>query len=334
MAHDPIDTICRLGYTPEEARFLFLAAAHSGYFVRRQFTDLLGIHSGGTAARFIEKVLQMGDAEVVQYRGDRHIYHLRSVRIYSRVSHSDNPNRREKAALTIKRKLMTLDFVIARHECRFLHDDSEKLTYFGEHRGIAVEDLPARYYGAGPSAAVRYFVEKLPVYLSCTAQALPPTVYFAYVEEGAESLAGFETFLRQYHALFVQLGDFAVEYVAADSRWTEPAQTLFRQFYPDDGTTTLGQIDPEHVRMLDYFELRRKREGRDFKGVTAERLTHLRAEKEHFSGAGFERLYETWLAGGAGAIRRQLLGKTLTAGFTAIVLTHDYELFRRMQRAS
>lgn len=335
MADEPIDSIRRLGYTPEEARFLYLTAAHSGYFVRRQFTNFLGIQPGGTAARFLEKVLQMGDAEVIQYRGDRHIYHLRSLRIYSRISRSDNPNRREKAALTIKRRLMTLDFVIGRNQYRFLHTDAEKLAYFSNDRRLAPEELPVRYYPASmPQPVVRYFINKFPVYLIDNEPALPPAVHFAYVDEGAESLAGFETFLRQHHALFFRLGNFAVEYVAAHSRWAGSARELFRAFYPEDGTTTLGPIDPEYGRMLDYFELRRKREGRKFKGVTAEHLTHLRAEKEHFSAESFEELYRLWLTGGAPAIRRHALGKALASAFSTIILPHDYEIFRRMQRAS
>lgn len=58
--------------------------------------------------------------------------------------------------------------------------------------------------------------------------------------------------------------------------------------------------------MFTYFELRRKREEREFKGVTAERSAHLRAEREYFSGKRFEQLYKIWLAGGP-----RLLGSTL-----------------------
>ncbi len=37
MAADPIPALETLGYTDREAAFLYLAAAHSDYFLRRQF---------------------------------------------------------------------------------------------------------------------------------------------------------------------------------------------------------------------------------------------------------------------------------------------------------
>ena len=40
MVEEAVESIRRLGYTPEEAEFLMLAAIHSGYFVRRQFSAL------------------------------------------------------------------------------------------------------------------------------------------------------------------------------------------------------------------------------------------------------------------------------------------------------
>jgi hypothetical protein len=347
MSLEPINRIRYLGYSREEATFLYLTAAHSGYFVRRQFTDLLGIQSGGTAARFIERLLRFQDAAVVHYRRDRHVYHLKAMRIYSRVGDRDSANRHEHAPLTIKRKLMALDFVIAHHGHYLLNTEGDKIEYFSQMRAVPQEDLPTRRYVSRGAAKpiVRYFIDRLPMYVSeetteapgahVRLSATPPAVvHFAYVDEGAESLDGFETFLRQYHPLFMHLGSFEVVFVAVESRWIEAAEKLFRQFYPADGTTTLGEIDPHQARMLDFFDVRRKREKKEFKGLTTERLLQYRLEKEEFAGSEFEQLYETWLSGGISALRLRSLGKSLNSGFRAVVLPHDYELFGRLQRAS
>jgi hypothetical protein len=348
MSEESIDRLRCLGYSREEASFLYLTAAHSGYFVRRQFTDLLGIQSGGTAARFIERLLHFRDGTVVHYRRDRHVYRLKSMRIYSRVGDRDSANRNAHAPITIKRKLMTLDFVIAHRGQYLLNTASDKIEYFSQMRGVPEGDLPARHYvSRGASKPiVRHFVDKLPIYVSAgkaystngeanlPMPAFPDAVHLGYIDEGAESLDGFETFLRQYHPLFMHLGNFEVVYVTAESRWVETAEKVFRQFYPTDGTTTLGEIDPDQARMLDFFEVRRKRENKEFKGLTTERLLQYRIEKGEFGGAEFEQLYQAWLSGGMSALRLRSLGRSLNSGFRAVVLPHDYELFGRLQRAS
>lgn len=344
MSLEPIERIQCLGYSPDEARFLYLAATHSGYFVRRQFTDLLEIRSGGTAARFIEKLLHFQDASVIHFRRDRHVYHLRSGRLYSRVGDRENANRHVHAPLTVKRKLMTLDFVLSHQGRYFLNTDSEKVQYFSQTRAIPDERLPARRYVSRGACKplVRHFTDKLPIYVdagdvqspSTATPSQPDMVHVGYIDDGAETLDGFGTFLKQYHPLFVQLGSFEVVYVAANSRWTDGAERVFRELYPTDGTTTFGDIDPEQARMLDYFEVRRKKEKKEFKGLTTERILQHRIEKEQFAGSEFEQLYQAWLAGGTSALRLRSLGRTLNSCFRALILLHDYDLFGRLQRAS
>lgn len=348
MSIEPIERLRCLGYSHEEARFLYLAATHSGYFVRRQFTDLLGIQSGGTAARFIEKLLHFEDAHLIHYRRDRHVYHLRSGRLYSRVGDRENANRHVHAPLTVKRKLMTLDFVLAHQGQCFLNTDGEKVEYFSQMRAIPGDHLPARRYVSRGACQplVRHFTDKLPIYVDAADAQSPSAepsvsttsqrdmVHVGYIDDGAETLDGFGTFLKQYHPLFVQLGSFEVVYVAVNSRWADGAERVFRELYPSDGTTTFGDIDPEQARMLDYFEVRRAKEKKEFKGLTTERILQHRAEKEQFAGSEFEQLYQAWLSGGTSALRLRSLGRALNSRFRALILPHDYDLFGRLQRAS
>jgi hypothetical protein len=346
MDDQAIDRLRRLGYTPEEARFLYLAAMHSGYFVRRQFGDFICSDGGGTVARFIEKVVGKGHAQAVHYWSNRLIFHINDHGIYARIDEVDNRNRRDKAPVTIQRRLMCLDFVLDHREHSFLASAGEKVAYFSGVRDVPVEKLPVKKYDFHEQheATLSYFVDKFPIYVSAdhaADQGLPesglprPVVHFAYVDEGARTIAGFETFLRQYHELFVSLGDFEVVFVAADSARIEKAGRLFHRFYPGDGTTTLGMLNPEHVRMLQFFAMRQKWEQRDYRGFGPDGVVHYREEKLSFSDPKFEDLYRQWLAEGDEALRSRLITPTrLAAHFRTFVLPHDYELFGRLRHAA
>jgi hypothetical protein len=320
---EAVENLSRIGYTRDEAAFVCLAATHSGYFVRRQFNDFLRQPRGGAAARFIVKLVGNGHAQVVHFRLNRLIYHIRTLKVYARLDQADNRNRREKAPLTIKRKLMCLDLVLAHRDQRFLGSEAEKVAYFTETRGVPIEDLPVRRYeprGSG-EATLRYFVDKLPVYVSGSDDS--PVVHFAYVDEGAESLDGFETFLSQYGALFVAVGTFEVVYVAGNSLWPEKARRIFDRRFA-------CVVDDAEVRMYQFFEMRRKWEARDFSGFTTEKVIQYREEKQHFSGPQFDEQYRRWLAADASAGGVE----SRTGTFRAFVLSHDYELFGGVRRAS
>jgi hypothetical protein len=47
-----IDALQALGYTVDEARFLYLVATHSGYFVARQFLGFTGAYWGKRTTLF------------------------------------------------------------------------------------------------------------------------------------------------------------------------------------------------------------------------------------------------------------------------------------------
>jgi hypothetical protein len=56
ISYDPIPCIEGMGYTEREASFLYLVAAHSGYFLRRQFDSFIDRHSGAIAQHFLTGV--------------------------------------------------------------------------------------------------------------------------------------------------------------------------------------------------------------------------------------------------------------------------------------
>lgn len=330
MFEDAVENLSLVGYTHDEAAFLCLAAIHSGYFVRRQFNDFLRQPRGGAAARFIEKLVAKGHAQVVHFRLNRLIYHIRTLKVYARLDQADNRNRREKAPLTIKRKLMCLDFVLAHRTEWFLRNEGEKVAYFTESRGVPIENLPVRRYEPRRFGEVtlRYFVDKLPVYVSGHDDT--PVVHFAYVDEGAESLGGFETFLNQYHSLFAGLGTFEVVYVVTDSLWAQKAQRIFRRRYANP-TAPREDIPDDQARLLRFFEMRHKWDARDFAGFSTEKVIRYREEKQRFVGAEFDALYCRWLAEGVRARRAE---DHAASAFRTFLLPHDYELFGSLRHAS
>lgn len=328
MLADQISSIQRLGYTENEARFLSLVATHSGYFVQRQFGEFIGKPRGGTVNQLVRKLIRRSHAEVSRFVSQPFVYHIRSIHIYARLDQMDSRNHRDKAPFTIKRKLMCLDFVLEHPALRFLETESQKVEYFRRERGAVLEDLPVRWYSIQRSKrfAACHFVEKFPVYISHNPKPLAvPVVHFVYIDEGAQSLSGFETFLRNYHRLFLALGTFEVIYATNDPRCTDGAERLFQRCYPETGGTTLGMLTPEAQRLAGFFEVRRKFEARDFGGLSTERIVQYRAEKQIFSGAEYEDLYHRWMEQGDAALRAQTnAGTSFNASFRAHILTHDY----------
>lgn len=326
-----VSSLERLGYTPAEARFLELAALHSGYFVRRQFSEFVGCERGGADGRLIDKLLRYRHGQVQNPKSNRLVYHLHCRRIYARLDEADNRNRREKAPQTIKRKLMSLDFVLAHSGDRFLATEADKVAYFTHERGVDKGLLPCRRYPSHTSgpAVLRYFVDKLPIAVSGAGNG--ESVRFAYIDDGSESVAGFATFLQQYRPLALALRRVEFVYVANEPRWTEHAARAFARFYSESGHA----LSPDADDLLRYFDTRRRFESRQFAGFDAQRIARLREDRQRFAGESNEALYRRFLIEGDETLRRDLADSSnIQATFRSLILPHDYDVFRRLRLAS
>ena len=82
------------GYTQAEARFLYLVAAHSGYFTVRQFLDFAHARSGKRNARFVEKLFSLGHVSAQRYMRRNLVYHVRSRQLYEAIGKAHLRNRR------------------------------------------------------------------------------------------------------------------------------------------------------------------------------------------------------------------------------------------------
>ncbi len=297
----------RLGYSEREAAFLCLAALHGGYFVRRQYGQYLGKALGGNIATLVEKAVCYRHLQATTLAGQTQVYHLCARPFYAALGQEDNRNRRLRSVRAIRAKLMALDFVLLNPGPTFLTTELEKVQYFTRVLGLDPSVLPAKRYVSLGRTTERFFVEKFPLFLVHPSQeASTPGVAFCYVDEGAASLCGFETFLQHYAALFTQLCEFQVIYVAVQDAHAEQARALFERWWRAIVPATSASADSAAARVISYFETRRQYENAAWSAFDRARLIQFRNDAREFSGDRFDALYQRWMGDGDIAVRTYL----------------------------
>jgi hypothetical protein len=134
--HD-IAAIKALGYTEAEARFLYIVATHSGYFVPRQFLDLTGASWGYRTDQLSRKLESRGHATWREYQDTGGVYHLFSKKLYAEIGKENLRNRRRHSVEFIRTRLVLLDFVIANQHYDYLETEEQKVWYFCKCFGSA-----------------------------------------------------------------------------------------------------------------------------------------------------------------------------------------------------
>jgi len=334
-AEERIEALKRLGYSEREAAFLAIAALHGGCFLRRQYAAFLAQQDGGSVAQLIDKVTSQGHVHVLTFFHKTNIYHLCTRPFYALLGQTDNRNRRQRQPLTIKNKLMGLDFVLAHRDYCYLATEQEKLDYFTAILGIPASELPTAIYRSAKTkeATARYFVDKYPIFLDAEPAGAPPVVSFCFVDEGLTTVSRFETYLAQYSRLLAALSQFRLVYVAATPVLFAAAKRSFDRFLAARRSGSDGSaIDPRIRRILEHFEARRQYESQQFSGFDRAKLIQFRNEREEFSGKETEALYARWKTDGERAVIAILAPEIKTAGpihgtFSAYLLEHHYDLF-------
>jgi hypothetical protein len=133
-----------VGYTDCEARFLYLAATHSGYFVPRQFNTFADVNWGNRLDPFTRKLEARGHAKWREYLGIGSVYHLCAKDVYTRIGKEDLRYHRVHSIEFIITRLVHLDFIIANQEYDYLETENQKLSYFSEALGIPTPYLRLR----------------------------------------------------------------------------------------------------------------------------------------------------------------------------------------------
>jgi len=285
--------LMELGYTEPEARFLYVVATHSGYFILRQFLNFTGARRGKRSNLFARKVLTNGHASVRDYMGHGSIYHLFSRTLYGQIEKGNLRNRRKHSFEYIRTRLVLLDFILANPEAEYLETEQDKVTFFCEKLGVAKEFLPGKVYEGGPGSrpTLRYFVDKFPLFVAAPLPGAPPVVTLSYVDSGLGSMTGFLTHLAAYQPLLRQLQAFRFLYIsptdAQFARATERFRAVVKQPLESDMSS----------EVLRYFQVRQRFEKRQYVVPVTEDFEFLNEAKSRFHGDRFERLYSAWILG-------------------------------------
>ena len=160
LTDERIDAIAALGYTRREAAFLNLVGQHGGYFLRRHFLLFTGQHAGQAVVDFTRLLVARGHATQQTFCRSTHVYHLAARAIYCHADDAGKRERRRRPAVSIKPRLMALDFALARPDVQFVTTEHDRVAYC-DALGIDRARLPQQRYRPVRTLVVttRYFIE-------------------------------------------------------------------------------------------------------------------------------------------------------------------------------
>jgi hypothetical protein len=281
-----LEALLAFGYSEEEARFLYLVATHSGYFVARHFLEFTGSHWGKRTTTFWTKLQSLRHGRVERFPRSGVIYHVFSRRLYRRIERENIRNRRTHELDFILRRLAILDFVLAHCDQQYLETEPEKVRYFCGTLNLERHHLPSRIYLGSPHAkpTLHYFVDKFPMFVRDASSA----VTFSYVHAGASTLQDFTHHLEAYLPLFRQLSGFAFVYASRTDACFHQATEVFGSLV---SVPLEEQIADQLIR---YFRVRRAWDEKQYGAVTDADLLFRNAARTRFSGERFEALYRGW----------------------------------------
>lgn len=284
-----IENLSGLGYTEDEARFLYLVATHSGYFTARQFLTFTGAKSGDRSMAFTQKVLGKNHATARILLRNGRFYHLFSRIVYRAIGRENLRNRREHGLEHIRSRIMILDFVLAHLDYAYLETEQDKIHFFLEKLNIPKQCLPAkRYTGAiHKKATERYFVDKFPMFFGPNS----PVVNFTFVDPAWDSLKAFENHLFAYSSLFRALQDVRLVYLANRSTRFEAARRMFLSMVYRPPKIDLGD------EVLRYFRVRKFWETKQYEKVTDADIQFLNQATQRFAKHACQDRYALWRDG-------------------------------------
>ncbi len=172
-----------VGFTPRQAEWITLVCLHSGLFTRDQVEAFLRL-TRRTAQRFVQALLAarvsgrpIADAQTVDAR---RIYRIFGKAIYRELGLANVRHRPEASIEVMRRRLLSLDFVLDHPDLPWLATEQEKVACF-EQLGIDPELLPKRIYYGRANGRVRYFHIKMPVAVK------RDRAVFTYIDPGMDT---------------------------------------------------------------------------------------------------------------------------------------------------
>src|SRR5712664_2750235 len=291
IASAHLDALKALGYTEAEARFLYIVATHSGYFVARQFLAFTEAHWGKRTTIFWNKLHAKRHARTECFPKSGTVYHLFSRRLYRQIDRENIRNRREHEIEYIQRRIAMLDFVLLNQGHRYLETEPEKVSFFCTQLKVPNQFLPSKiYHGQRTSQPTgRYFVDKFPMFLGSNSSSTVMT--FTYIHGAEANLREFVHHLEVYLPLFRQLSEFRFLYLARVDSHFHKAKELF------DSLVAIPLGSDVSADLLRYFQIRKAWDLSRYTSLTEADLIFRNQAKTRFAGERFEHLYRGWKGG-------------------------------------
>ena len=249
-----IDALEALGYTEDEARFLYLVATHSGYFVARQFLGFAGTCWGKRTTLFWTKLQAAQHARTYRFAKGGTAYHLFSRRVYRQIGRENLRNRREHELEYIRTRIAMLDFVLGNLDLDYLETEPDKVAYFCRELQLPKQHLPSKTYSGRHTATptVRYFVDRYPMFFRAPSSA-SRIVTLTYIQGAEANLAGFVHHFRCICRLFRELSEFRFLFLArTDAHFAKGLGTVPRS----RRDSTRNRIPPRISCATSRFERR------------------------------------------------------------------------------
>lgn len=247
LVSDPIPALQSLGYTDREAAFLYLAAVHSGYFLRRQFDYFIDRNKGSIVMNFVKKATAAGHIEAFEYKQGWRVYHLCSRSIYRLADDPESQLRRRKGDTHIRARLMALDYVLENENDHYLASEADRVRFFEHVRRIS----PAHFTDS--QRRLHPLLSAFPIALADRERPAQSLVRFAFLDEGLFSIGKLVRFLGEADSLLRALGNFEMIYVALSDFNFRAARDAFRsRFFRASSRSARLFEDDVRPRSLDH----------------------------------------------------------------------------------
>jgi hypothetical protein len=287
-----LETLRAFGYNEAEARFLYIVATHSGYFVARQFHAFAGVYWGQQTTCFWTKLHTNKHVCTEKFPMNRTVYRRIAQRLYRQIGRENTFRRPQHHIHQIQRRIALLDFVLAHPQYHYLETESEKVSFFRDHLKVGNYFLPSKtYYGPRTcQPTVRHFADCFPMFVQDADSSSSPVVTFTYLQGPEASLSGFTHHLQVYLPLFRQLPEFRFLYVARTDSLFSEAKELF------EALVTIPLRSDLSADLLRYFKIRKAWDLSPYSSLSETDLLFRNQATARFAGEHFEHLYRGWKA--------------------------------------
>jgi len=280
-----------LGYTEEEARFLYVVATHSGYFVARQFLAFLNVQSGKRTTLFWNKLQSKKHARTAPLPRHGAVYHLFARKLYRQLGRENLRNRQRHELEYIRKRIAILDFVLGNPDVSYLETEADKVAFFCHELTVEARHLPSKTYVSHRSVqpAVRYFVDRFPMFFE-DHESTSRVVTFSFIQGSEASLSAFVHHMQSYSSLLRELREFRFLYLAPVEAHFAKARELFHAL-----VTVPLESNPADD-LLRYFAIRKAWDLHEYGSLSEADLIFRNLSKERFAGERFEHFYRAWKA--------------------------------------